>query len=311
MLEINKSLDEAVETLNEIKHADKRLKSAERELMRLRNKKVEAYKILEKENKDVEKITGVSISSFIATLMKNRMEKLEKEEMEAIEAKSRYDEICYELDALEDEIKDLRSITSKLNQAKQDYDLAFKAKKEEVMKSNPENWEKTQKLDSQLTTLNSELKELSEAIFASKAVETSLSIASKELSSAKSFGTFDILGGGLIATMAKRDHMNKAQNAINNLNYKLKTFSRELKDVNQSITSDISIDKFFAFGDYFFDGLFMDIMVQNKINDAISRVNKIEQEMTLLVSKLNHIKSIKETERSKIQNELDDLIIMN
>lgn len=270
-----------------------------------------ALKQLDKENRDVDKITGVSFTAFMSTLMNNRMEKIEKEELEALEAKQKYDAITYEVDSLKEDLALIRKEILKEKELEKAYLQAYDEKRKYVMSKSPELWEKLQMLQVDLSKTNHEVKEIKEAVNACTNVQRSLNIAIKELNDARALGAWDMLGGGMLATMAKRDHMNKAQAAINDLNYKLKRFSKELKDINETVEMEINISQFLSFADYFFDGLFVDIMVQNKIKEAQAKVETLEIDINRLEQKLNTMYMNTEAHRKHLKTTIDEYVLNN
>ena len=307
--QINSALNDTLELLEAVKFDEKKLRSLQIEYDNRCHDKNKAFKQLEKENKDVDKITGVSFQSFVATLLKNRDEKLEKEELEAIEAKRVYDAIVYDIENLTDEIESLKSKVRQKTVYQAAYDQALQEKKDYVVSQSPEAWAKIEETQLLMQTLGGEVKELREAIHASGNVISTSNNALSELTDAKNLGVWDMLGGGLLVTMAKRDHMAKAQTKINEMNYSLKRFSKELEDVNMYLTTDIEIGNYMSFADYFFDGFFMDMMVQNKIDSALSSVTKMNNQVRTVKGQLSSRLSEKETERKRMILSMEEWII--
>jgi len=306
---MNQNMEELTQALAQITYAEKRLSSLSRDLSELIAKKEQAFLQLKKENKDVEKIAGVSFQSFVATLFNNRQEKLEKEELEAIEAKRVYDAIVYEVETLQDEIADLKNQVKKKHQVEADYQEAIEKKKKDLAIKNPQVWTRLETLEGKKRSLESEIKELNEAIGASNAVKRKTTSALSELKDAKNLGVWDMMGGGLLVTMAKRDHMSTAQNIINELNYSLKTLSKELSDVNMSMTSNIDIANYMGFADYFFDGFFMDMMVQDKINGALDKLSRLDSNIDDTSRKLRSQLNVSEEMKQDLIREMDEVIL--
>lgn len=302
-------LNELKEALENLEYQKKKYQKLSRELSSKRDQQVKSKKILDKENRDVEKIEGVSFASFMATLLNNRSEKLEKEELEALEAKHSYDAITYEVQALSEEINTLETVISKEDRIKDAYQEAYSRKKKELCSQSVALWEKIKLLDIDLSKKRVEIKEIKEAEIACSQTLESIHIATKELSDAKAFGTWDMLGGGLLATMAKRDHMDKAQRAINDVNYKLKRLKKELSDINEHISLEISIDNYLSFADYFFDGIFVDMMVQNKINESQAKVTSLKNDMEGMHRYLKNMHIEAEAEKNRLKNEMDKVIL--
>ncbi len=99
----------------------------------------------------------------------------------------------------------------------------------------------------------------------------SLRRAQEYLNSARNWGIWDILGGGMISSLMKHSKLNDAQRCIDQARYDLDDFRRELMDIN---VPDVQIDGFLGFADFFFDGLFADFMVQSRINESRQRLEE-------------------------------------
>ncbi|WP_286909417.1 hypothetical protein [Clostridium sp. UBA1652] len=98
--------------------------------------------------------------------------------------------------------------------------------------------------------------------------------AKKEFESAKSWGTLDMFGGGVMSSMIKRGHIENANRVLNEVQYLVKSFKKELNDVNISLDMKYVSGDFSDMTDIFFDNFFSDIMVQDKINNALNNVNR-------------------------------------
>ena len=111
-------------------------------------------------------------------------------------------------------------------------------------------------------------KEINEAIQAADYALECLGNAEKHLNSARNWGIFDMLDGGIIATLIKRKKMNSAEEDVTEARRALQRFSKELADVDREIDLNFDTSDFLSFADYFFDGFIADWMVQNRIHDA-------------------------------------------
>lgn len=117
-------------------------------------------------------------------------------------------------------------------------------------------------------------KEKIEAIDAGNRALQSLKEAQNHLNSAKNWGVWDMLGGGFFSTMVKQSKMDQAKQDMERAKYDLKNFSRELNDVNMACHLDIKTGDFLSFADLFFDGFFVDWMVQDRISQAYGQVEE-------------------------------------
>ncbi len=87
-------------------------------------------------------------------------------------------------------------------------------------------------------------KERREAIDAGNRALYSLRLAEKDLNSAKNWGVFDMVGGGMISSLAKQSKMSDAQKHMQNAKEDLYRFSRELQDVNINANLNIADRRF-------------------------------------------------------------------
>ena len=112
------------------------------------------------------------------------------------------------------------------------------------------------------TTLSQEIQEAQEA---GVRALNSLRKAQRCLDSARNWGMLDIFGGGMITTLLKHSRMDDAQQCVQQAQWDLRRFSQELSDVH---LPQIELNGFASFADIFFDGLWADLFVQQKINAA-------------------------------------------
>ena len=129
-------------------------------------------------------------------------------------------------------------------------------------------------------------KEKREAADAGNRALRSLKAAQENLSSAKNWGIWDMLGGGFISTMAKHSKMDRAKENLAKARSDLKSFSRELQDVNMACHLDIETGDFLSFADWFFDGFVVDWMVQDRINQASRQVEEAIHRVEIILRQL-------------------------
>ena len=117
-------------------------------------------------------------------------------------------------------------------------------------------------------------KEVREAVAARERALGSLRNAQKCLDGAKNWGIVDMLGGGLVSSLVKRSKMDDAAGYMEEAKADLRKFQKELRDVSVSMDLRMEIGSFLSFADVFFDNLFVDVMVQSKINEARDQVDE-------------------------------------
>lgn len=126
-------------------------------------------------------------------------------------------------------------------------------------------------------------KEIEEAVIAANKALECLTEVAEQLRIAGKWGIFDMLGGGALTTLIKQARISDANSDLQKAKQAVKNLSKELADVDQVLEINIDISAFLNFSDYFFDGLIVDWMVQDKIraaekqvNEAIERVEEIK-----------------------------------
>ncbi len=130
-------------------------------------------------------------------------------------------------------------------------------------------------------------REIDEAIASGERALLSLKEAQNRLNSARNWGIFDMLGGGLITDLIKHSKMNDASAYLEEAKRDLLVFQKELLDVQGTIDLKVDVDGFLTFADFFFDGIIMDYVVQSKIAEAR---RQIEQAIPLVEKLVNDLK---------------------
>lgn len=107
---------------------------AEKQLGELTERKKELQEILKKEEKDVAKLEGMSLTNFIHRVKGDIDDALYKEKQEAIAAKMRYDGVCSEIELVNSEIKNTSSQISDLEDVEKQYMSLIEEKEEYIKK---------------------------------------------------------------------------------------------------------------------------------------------------------------------------------
>ncbi|QAY69204.1 hypothetical protein [Xylanimonas protaetiae] len=118
-----------------------------------------------------------------------------------------------------------------------------------------------------------ERKEVAEAQAAGQRAFASLQAAWDELRSAGGWATYDtFLGGGMMGDLVKRSKMDKAADLMRRADLDLRQLSTELGDVGRAGVGTIGVDSLTGTLDFWFDNIFSDWAVKNRIDEAGGRV---------------------------------------
>ena len=250
---------------------------------RVQQLKEETYK----EQLDVDQLENFSAAKLFYQVVGKLDERLEKEQAELYAAALRYDSARQELQSVESELDSRRRELSLLEGCEREYERLL-AEKARVLREDPNSLSARRllALEERQAQLSAREKELNEAIRAGYDALSDIGAIEESLSSAEGWGTWDVFGGGLISDMAKYSHLDEAQRQINTLQRSLSRFRTELADVDIRMDIQIEVDSFLRFADYFFDNIFTDWAVLDRIRNTQSQIQQVDGSVRTIVSRL-------------------------
>ena len=292
---------------NEIYKLTERLRAKEKlisqkemllnELERKRNIKDNLYNELMKEKQDVEKLEGLSFSAIFLSMVGKKEDRLDKEREEFLAVELRYEESLELIEEIQKKIKEINNQLKNFTDVKDRYNTLIKEKERLLLKDDSlEGRRLRESLDS-INELKLDIKEVDEAIYSGERATSSLEDMKGHLDSAIGWGTWDILGGGFISNMAKHSAIDNANEVAHKVQHLLKSFEKELADVNEFTDIKVNISGFATFADFFFDGFFVDLFIQSKIEDSLKSVDGA-------LSRINSILIDLKKNRNTLNNEL-------
>lgn len=290
------------------KHKESKLKElyTQREALRAKADALRKEKL--DEQADVDRLEGHSLTAFFYAVICKMDEKLDKEREEAYAASVKYDVAACELSSAEEDIKRYEAELGQLRECEQQFERALKDKLEAIKSLGTQEAEGILRAEEHISYLEGQVKEIQEALGAGQAaLETTDSILSS-LDSAEGWGTWDLLGGGLLSDMAKHSHLDEAQQRVEYLQVQLRRFKTELTDVTINADIQVNIDGFLCFADYFFDGLFADWAVLDKINQSQTQVQNTKSQIERVVNRLTAMLGATDKSLENEKAALNDLI---
>lgn len=307
--EINEKIKKAQQGIARLHKIDSMVEQLKLEQENLIQKESELKVIKDKEKGEAEKLENGSIASFFYSMLGSLEEHVEKERKEALAAKLKYDQTVKDLADVKYQISTLISERVNYVDCQKEYDTFYAEKKKELMKGNGGTVEKILELTSSLNLVHINLKEIKEAILVGNKVLDSLDGALGSLDSAEAWGTFDLLGGGLISDLVKHSRIDDAKVEIENTQRLLREFKTELTDV--SIRTDVIVetDGFAKFADFFFDGLIADWFMQSKINQSLESVSNVKSQVADILGRLGDMETQEVSNVERLEAEVSKLII--
>ncbi len=232
----------------------------------------------------------------------------QKEYQDVIAVKLKLEETENQLTNLKSSIHQLEEERASLYGCEREYEELSSLKYRQLSESNAESAEKIHSFEEQLQSLKCNLTEIKEAEAAGRAVLAKIEIAEENLDSAHGWGTWDILGGGLISDVMKHSYLDDAQAAVNSIQTLLHHFHTELADIKLDENLSVQIDGFTKFADFFFDGIFSDWAVQSRINSSIEDIASLHSKIDRVMDKLNALRKTAESNLISTEVQLKNFI---
>lgn len=278
----------------------------QRETFSARARELEA--VMREEQADVDRLEGRSLAAFFYNVVGRMDEKLDQERREAYEARVKYDAAARELAETEAELRRSEEELDALQGCEERYQATLEEKARAVKAHGGAVAEQLLELDRHIAALDSQKREVDEAVSAGRAaLDTAENILSS-LDSAEGWGTWDLFGGGLLSDLAKHSHLDEAQGAIERLQSQLRRFRTELADVTIDADMQVNVDGFLRFADYFFDNLFTDWAVLDHIHQSQEQVRSTRDQIQSVLSRLARVSESTEQERAQCGERLDRLV---
>lgn len=223
-------------------------------------------KELRAEQKDVERLEHSALTRFVLTMFDDA--KLEREQQEAAEALIRWQQANAETQTLEAEVTRTTAQVRQLGELENRYQLAIEEQTHNLLKSEPVAGELRRKIGEE-ETLRNRCHLLRRAQGSAKAALAQLQIAAAKVGTARSWGKFDLWGGGgTLSSHLKRSRIDEAASAVVEAQIHMDSLRLELLELGETPYFP-SIDT--AVGhrvmDVFLDNIFTDLKVQRRIEE--------------------------------------------
>lgn len=277
---------------------EKRMESLTQDIKESEDEVSNLLRQYERESRDVERMQKDSFSAFLFRLVGKYEDKLEKEQLEEINAKIALDRAAARVDSIIHETDELASRISVLRADERTYQRELENRRRELNLSEPDGIRYAE-LENERNVIISQITEIEEALKAANRAMSTAEMVADSLDSAKSWATFDAFSrGGIISHMAKYSHIDDAESNFSVLSNNLRDLKSELSDVqgltvpgfNEISSSQRTID-------FWFDNIFTDLSVRNQIAENAEQIS-------YLIQNLNKTESTLEAKLREKENEL-------
>lgn len=305
----NEQLQQLQEKVSQKKHLEAKLKELQSQRGDLDNRVRELKKIMWGEQADVDRLERTSLASVFYAIIGKKEDMLDKEKIEAYAAKVKHDTAAQELNLVEEDIRRIEAQLREISGCERQYEVLLQEKGAAIKASGSADAERILQLEEQITAQRSQKKEISEAISAGSRALSSANSVLSSLDSAEGWGTWDLFGGGLISDLAKHSHLDEAQSKVQQLQTELRRFKTELADVTIHADMQVNVDGFLRFADYFFDGLFADWAVLDKISQSQSSVQSTKSQIESVLSRLHSMEVATDQNIKKLEAEKNAVVV--
>ena len=308
-----KQYDEQLKTLRQQIARGKQLSATSKKLHKqciaLSERAAELEKIKRDEQADVDRLEGGSVSSFFYNVIGKKEKKLDKERQEAYAAKVNYDAVVQELHRAEEDLQRCAAELKTLQGCEEAYAALLQEKKNAIKASSGERGAQILQLEERMRFLENQGRELREAIQAGEdALKTADGLLS-HLNSAEGWGTWDIIGGGMVSSLVKHSELDEAQEQAELLQKKLRRFQTELADVEISADMKVNMEGGMRLVDCFFDNVFVDWMVLDQISRSKGQAEQTVQQLISVLAQLRELFSDAEQEHQGLSEQLEQLVL--
>lgn len=243
----------------------------------------------ESEQADVDRLERGSLAAFFYQMVGRMDEKMDKEQQEAYAARVRYDAAARELASIDADLARLEARLKGLSGCEQRYQDALMERFREIKATNSPAAQELMESESRVVDLKLRRREIREAIQAGKKALKRTEAVLESLDSARGWSTMDLVGGGVWSDLAKYDHLDEAQEQVEQLQVDLRRFKTELADVEINADIQVMVEGFLRFADFFFDNLFTDWEVRDHIDQSIEQVKDTRRQIQRVLDKLERM----------------------
>lgn len=263
-VEIQKGIDRAISNIEILRKTNDRL-----------------YTSVDKIEQEIEDYDKGSMISKLKGFFSNEQDIVSKKQLEALAIKK---DVANNQGMIENYLRESNAYKKQLEDfqdSKEKYEIGINDKLNYLRIKDPIKHNKIMEIKHHINTAQTRLDKLKGAMeICQEAIQSSRE-AEDYLGSARNWGTYDILGGGMITTAIKRNKMSQSKDCIDQMNLMIDKLNnivldKDLINVKTSMDNESSV---IAFADYYFDNIFVDVSVQNRIVESLYSIVDMQKKL--------------------------------
>ena len=294
------------ETLQKIRRSEERLKMLIENKASLEAKVREKKAALDKENYDVEKLEGLSLEGFVHLLKGTLIDKLDKEEREAMIANNQYEIACQELDVCLKEISRCRDRLKEKFTIERKYFDFIESEEKKMLNIDSKDSKQVKEIIDQLFYNNEVLREIREAEEAGEQLKEAFKCILESFEAAEDLGIIDILENGLLVSDCGHESVKRTNEQLVLIQQNIRRYHIEVMDVLGVTDLHLDISRLLIFSDCFLVRVIESDQLNEKLVGAVELIDEmirhISNSLLVLNEKRTEIKRENEgLKKSKVQ----------
>ena len=259
---------------------------------------------------DLERLERPSLARVLASLRGTLADALQRERAEADIAAYQVADARTRLDGLRREQVVVLARLADLADAPQAYATLLDEKERQLRASRDPRRSRLMELADERGRLGAEGREVEEALRAAATARRALVEVRDHLNSAGNWSTFDtFLGGGLVSSAVKHQRIDDAAQAARRADHQLAVLRTELADVpGLSLDAELKLGAMTRFVDVWFDNIFTDLAVDNRIARARGNVERCGRLVRQVRERLTHRAEQVRVRLAEVEAERRDLL---
>lgn len=240
------------------------------------------------EQKDVDRLEGLTLSRVLAALSGSRDDALLRERAEADAALYRVTQAETQLAVLKKEHDAAGARLIQLSISPRVYAALLDEKERRLTQSGDPRGARLLEIADERGRLDGAVREIREALRAAGAARRALSFLEEELASLSRWSKFDMYGGGKMTSWFKYARLDEVAHAATSADQCVALLRTKLPHVERTAQAKplLAVDNAIRFGDVWFDNFFTDRSVQKRIERAQRNTTAAAEVVSSVTSEL-------------------------
>ena len=276
--EINTDLARLEERARSAAQVKKRLTDLERRKRDLTALSLRLHRRLSREEADVERLDRPSLAERFVSLFSRKRKRRQAEIADVQAAREKQEDARYRLGRLQKEIDHTRlELDQFATLDTQRRDLI--AEKETLLAAlDDDRARRFQELVRKENDARNAFEEVKKTAETANKISVLLARASTALKEAGAWGTADVLGGGTLAFIEKRQAIDKARIFVAEARPLMENLQELIDSIGESVDlPDPSLGGFWSFADLLLDNFVLDLVIYRKIRNAAGQIRDSHQ----------------------------------